>query len=181
MCIQWTRVLYSVVLTRQSNPPISQFNSPCNEFTGVWSMFVYSNSNSELYTAIINISHVINTSWKNRGSVFSSKTVSILLFRRPDFINFLREHICLSHILRVSDCYPTIILRYCKNAVSSLLVQYRDSSFLRWDINSCFTNLCHLKWVENYGKHEKITFYGNIWGEGKVNIEDRALYWWTCF
>ena len=29
MCIQWTRV----VITVQSNPPISQFNSPCNEFT----------------------------------------------------------------------------------------------------------------------------------------------------
>ena len=30
-----------VVITRQSNPPISQFNSPCNEFTSFWSMFVY--------------------------------------------------------------------------------------------------------------------------------------------
>jgi len=26
MCIQWTRVIYSVVITRQSNPPISQFS-----------------------------------------------------------------------------------------------------------------------------------------------------------
>jgi len=41
MCIQWTRVVNSVVITRQSNPRISQFNSPCNEFTSVWSMFVY--------------------------------------------------------------------------------------------------------------------------------------------
>ena len=41
MCLQWTRVLYSVVLTQQSNPPISQFNRPCNEFTSVWSMSVY--------------------------------------------------------------------------------------------------------------------------------------------
>ena len=40
MCIQWTQDKYSVI-TRQSNPPISQFNSPCNEFTSVWSMFVY--------------------------------------------------------------------------------------------------------------------------------------------
>jgi len=29
--IQWTRGLYSVVITCQSNPPISQFNSLCNE------------------------------------------------------------------------------------------------------------------------------------------------------
>jgi len=41
MCMYWTHVLYSVVITWQSNPPNSQFNSPCNEFTSVWSMFVY--------------------------------------------------------------------------------------------------------------------------------------------
>ena len=39
MCIQWTRVLYFVVIKRQSNSPISQFNSLCNEFKSVWSMF----------------------------------------------------------------------------------------------------------------------------------------------
>ena len=33
MCIQWTQDLYSVVITQQSNPPISQFNSLYNEFT----------------------------------------------------------------------------------------------------------------------------------------------------
>ena len=49
MYIQWTRVLYSVVLTRQSNPPISHFNSPCNEFKSVWSMFVYNTS----YTSVV--------------------------------------------------------------------------------------------------------------------------------
>ena len=41
MCIQWTRVLYSVVITWYANPLISQFNRPCNEFTSVWSMFPY--------------------------------------------------------------------------------------------------------------------------------------------
>ena len=37
MCIQWTRALYmySVVITLQSNPPISQFSRPCNELTSV--------------------------------------------------------------------------------------------------------------------------------------------------
>jgi len=44
MCIQWTRVLYSVVITRQSNLPISQFNSLCNEFTSFGSMFEYNNN-----------------------------------------------------------------------------------------------------------------------------------------
>jgi len=41
MFIQWTRVLCSVVITQQSNAPISQFNSLCNEFTSVRPMFVY--------------------------------------------------------------------------------------------------------------------------------------------
>jgi len=39
MGIQWTRVLYSVVITWQSIPPISKLSRPCNEFTSVWSMF----------------------------------------------------------------------------------------------------------------------------------------------
>jgi len=30
MCIQWTQDKYSVVITRQSNPPILQFNSQCS-------------------------------------------------------------------------------------------------------------------------------------------------------
>ena len=50
MCIQWTRVLYSVVITWTSNLPISQF-SPCNEFKSVWSMCVY--NTTELRTHVI--------------------------------------------------------------------------------------------------------------------------------
>ena len=41
ICIQCTRVLHSLVITLQYNPPISQFHGPCNEFTSVWSMFLY--------------------------------------------------------------------------------------------------------------------------------------------
>ena len=40
-------VLYTrnyVVITRQSNPPISQLNSSCHEFTSVLSMCVYNNN-----------------------------------------------------------------------------------------------------------------------------------------
>jgi len=55
MCIQWTQDKYSFVIhnyvTEQSNPPISQFNSPCNGFTSVWSMFEY--NNSEVNTALV--------------------------------------------------------------------------------------------------------------------------------
>ena len=35
ICIQWTHVLYSVVKTWKSNPPISQFKRPCNECMSV--------------------------------------------------------------------------------------------------------------------------------------------------
>ena len=39
MCIQRTCVIYFVVITRQSKPPISKCSRQCNEFTSVWSMF----------------------------------------------------------------------------------------------------------------------------------------------
>jgi len=39
MFYQWTRVIYSVVITRQANPPILRFSRLCNEFMCVWSMF----------------------------------------------------------------------------------------------------------------------------------------------
>ena len=40
MCVQWTHVLCSVVITLQSNSRISQISRSCNEFTSVWSMFL---------------------------------------------------------------------------------------------------------------------------------------------
>jgi len=52
MCIQWTRALYSVVIIRQSNPPISQFNSPCNEFMSAWSMFVYNKEKISIFVVV---------------------------------------------------------------------------------------------------------------------------------
>jgi len=61
MCIQWTRVLYSVVITWQSTPPISQFNNPCNEFTSVWWVCVYNNKN-------IKLCNVLSNTIKSRGS-----------------------------------------------------------------------------------------------------------------
>ena len=60
MCIQWTHVLYSDVITCQSNPPISQFNCPCNKFTSAQSMFPYNKNESRhspsnfLYTKHLN-------------------------------------------------------------------------------------------------------------------------------
>ena len=77
MCIQWTHVLYSVVITRQSNPPISQFNSLCNEFTSVWSMFVYN-------TSIISIEQLKVT---NNDKLHDS--YNLLL----PFVLFTRKHV----------------------------------------------------------------------------------------
>jgi len=58
-----TFVLYSVVITRQSNPSISQFRSPCNEFTSFWSMFVYNNLSKVINIKIqIELEYVINCS-----------------------------------------------------------------------------------------------------------------------
>jgi len=38
--------IYSVVITRQSNPHISKFKSPCNEF---WSMFPW-NTHTKIFS-----------------------------------------------------------------------------------------------------------------------------------
>ena len=43
--------LYFAVITRQSNAPISQFNSPCNVFTSLRSMFVY-NTGPDMYQGL---------------------------------------------------------------------------------------------------------------------------------
>ena len=51
MCIQRTRVLYSVVITWKSYPTISQLKGPCNEVTNVWSMIVY-NSNIRVISVL---------------------------------------------------------------------------------------------------------------------------------
>ena len=55
------KLMFCSVITRQSNPPTccsSQFNKPCNEFTSIWSMFVY-NSRETIAPTIL--SHLILT------------------------------------------------------------------------------------------------------------------------
>ena len=69
MCIQRTRVLYSVVITRQSNPPISEFNSLCNEFTSVWSMFPC-NTLLETYLYTLQAINMFKLGiWDDRGNI----------------------------------------------------------------------------------------------------------------
>jgi len=57
MCIQSTRDICSVVITRQSNPHVSMFNRQCNEFTSVCSVFLCNNSIIKI--AVRNIIHVV--------------------------------------------------------------------------------------------------------------------------
>ena len=49
---QWTRVLYSVVITRQSNPPIPQFNSPCND-SRVSGQCLHTINNTEICSVLV--------------------------------------------------------------------------------------------------------------------------------
>ena len=54
-CVYHGHVFYTLyyVITWQSNPSISQFNSLCNEFMSVWSMFVYNTQiDIELFTTV---------------------------------------------------------------------------------------------------------------------------------
>ena len=49
-CVYNGHKIYSAVITRQSNPPISKFSRPCNEIMSVWSMFLCNtNSNEQCY------------------------------------------------------------------------------------------------------------------------------------
>jgi len=74
VCIHWSRVIYSVVIVWQSNPSISQFNSPCNEFTSVWPMFVYKTS---LYISANHVTTTHKPIARKYNITLSSPTVDI--------------------------------------------------------------------------------------------------------
>ena len=77
-----TLIIYFVVITLQSNPPISKFSQLCNEFTGVWSMF-------PCYTKFMTF------------QLFSS----FLVFKDEHILHWVRCK-CLSLI----DCLASILL-----------------------------------------------------------------------
>ena len=104
MCVQWTRVLYSAVITRQSNPPISQFNSPCNEFTSFWSMFVYNTHPSPQYVFCFDLIS---------GMFFNSlKPITITCFNPTSRITSSRTNHSVS--LKYFSVSPLVA---CKHAV----------------------------------------------------------------
>ena len=89
MCIQWTRVLYSGVLTRHSNPSISKFSRPCNEFTSVWSLFVYNTMNVSFVSQPILYVNLQSSLALHIGLVLS-KSLSYLFHWWSIFTNDLR-------------------------------------------------------------------------------------------
>ena len=71
--------VYSVVTTCQSNPPFSQFNSLCNEFMSIWSMFVY---NSRMLKLLV----MPNAMYRYHSKfVPQPQTVTILVIQHASF------------------------------------------------------------------------------------------------
>ena len=74
MYILWTRALYSAVITRQSNPPLSQFNSLCNKFKSFWAMFLYNSRSKILINNFFSASYRQCTAMNHLDSVESRQS-----------------------------------------------------------------------------------------------------------
>ena len=74
---QWTCFLYSVVITQHSNPPISQFNSLCNDF-------------------LVNV--LIQYQGKKHVILVQHTTVHVLLLLKTRTFNYRFPYIHLSYI-----------------------------------------------------------------------------------
>jgi len=86
-CVDSGHVFYTrYVITRQSNPPISQFNSLCNWFTSLWSMFVYNNF---LYNSVV-IVCVYFQIWRKR--IYCSTRLQSL----PHISKLLSKTLCIT-------------------------------------------------------------------------------------
>ena len=109
MCIQLTSVLYSVVITPQSNPPFSEFNRPCNEFLSVWSVFP---NNTSLVHHIVQLTWVLNSAFMYKYEawflVIINKSLAISSIFAPYFIFTLRKW---SFIQRPSQQWPNRVNR----------------------------------------------------------------------
>ena len=85
--------LYSVVIPWLFNPPISQFNSPCNAFMSVWSMFVCNIIMHNLFTTSMisfkvwrtGLVFIIFFMWWNRGLGWRRK-------RGGDYLTYKKIH-----------------------------------------------------------------------------------------
>ena len=101
--IQWTCVLNSVVLTRQSNPPISQFISLWNEFSSVWSM-ILCNTDSHLSKHLFTWEQSVSISGSCTSTLFtvvwsaSSAFLHVFAFWEMEYDHF---------------CYCKSLFKFC--------------------------------------------------------------------
>mgnify|MGYP007133655196 CR=1 FL=1 len=116
MYIQIARVLYSGVITWQSIPAISQFNSPCNEFTSFWLMFVYTISQPNTKDNVIQI----------YKGFFTFRPTSIIQYR---ILQALLSDLFFRRILNVYFMTTANILVY------GYILNYKDPGVFLF--NSC--------------------------------------------
>jgi len=102
MCIQWTHVLYSVVITWHSNPTVSQFISTYNEFTSVWSMLVYNSlfiiqffTNNTNLNRTYDVCSCFSQSEDTNLKVLSVKTEFMRVYERAWWFDLQLENSCL--------------------------------------------------------------------------------------
>jgi len=77
-------------ITRQSDPPISQFNSPCDGFTSVWSMVVPNTTVSFDFVCVVSI---LQKLMRNNIHLFSILLIYLLI---------LNIYVCVSTTLNLS-------------------------------------------------------------------------------
>ena len=95
MCVQWIRDLYSVVITQQSNPPISQFISRCNEFTSVLSMFVYNRPN--MCNCEVGYSVTLTSLWLTSYYLLHA----VYAYQDRIYFNFLYVLTCFQYLMKM--------------------------------------------------------------------------------
>ena len=142
MCIQWTRVLYSVVITRQSNPPISQFNS--------WV------SGQCLYT--------VPVSKENKEEVDSSHLVVGYIYRIPlqwalcvitfknDLVNQWRSTAVTRYLLYAGSfrlCSFCIVNPWKNDKLNIRLGTFRKTFNAPWSILSSLNMIKHIHLIYN--------------------------------
>ena len=112
-CVYNGYLFYTLVITRQSNPPSSQFHSPCNDFTSFWSICVYNAcifvstvSNIQLCKhpsgTYVNSSYTCFQYPVMQASFWNIRQFILQLFQLSSYASILLEH-TLIHLTSVSN------------------------------------------------------------------------------
>ena len=124
MSLQWTRVLCSAVITWQSNPPSSQFNNLCNEFTSAWSVCVYNTGTltSSDRTCLKQHTHAIRVHINNDNAQFVLHCTQVKFEAYSILCHFFKKtYVCVPF-------YCCLVIHWCG------MVAFRVSylSYLQW-------------------------------------------------